>query len=105
MYGDDQNDPTDLDRLFKDISSALVSVGPNKNAVDASVKNYLIEKEKKQRKANRKTTQLAFDFAILRLLEREKSKNIRNTIQLHCIDHPDGIERNCFDCSLINIIP
>lgn len=96
-----ENDPTDLEKIFNERSNALISVSSTKLVEDSTNSNY---KEKKPRKANKKTTQLAFDFAILRMLELETSMKLKNSLR-NCSKHEQEFDRDCFDCSLINIIP
>lgn len=95
---DNENDPTDFEKIFNERSNALVSVSSSKLTDDSTSLT-----DKKPRKANKKTTQLAFDFAFLRLLELEMTIKLKNNLQ-NCSKHGQESDRGCFDCSLINII-
>ena len=54
----------------------------------------------------KKDIQLNFDLALLRLFELEHSHEILlKTKVRNCSNHSSEINRNCFECSLINIIP
>lgn len=89
-----ENDPTDLEKIFNERSNALKSVSSTK----------LDPYERKPRKSKKRTAQLAFDFALLRVLELEASKKLKSKLG-KCHLHRNEISRECFDCSLINIIP
>ena len=60
---------------------------------------------KKPRKQNKKNTQLSFDLACLGILERETSNRLKMKLDMKCLQHFNEIDRECFECSLINIIP
>lgn len=49
-------------------------------------------------------TQLQFDLTVLRLFELEMSAKLKKSIKI-CPEHEEDVNRNCFECSLINIIP
>lgn len=93
-----ENDPTDLEKIFNERSNALISVSSSKLDPKKSL-------ERKPRKTKKRTTQLAFDFALLRFLELETSKKLKTKMKNCCPQHLKEISKECFDCSLINIIP
>ena len=93
-----ENDPTDLEKIFNERSNALISVSSSKLDPKKS-------QERKPRKTKKRTTQLAFDFALLRFLELETSKKLKTKMKNCCPRHLTEISKECFDCSLINIIP
>lgn len=91
-----ENDPTDLEKIFNERSNALISVSSSTKRNPS--------KERKPRKTKKRTTQLAFDFAVLRVLELETSKKLKSKVKISCPLHSREISKECFDCSLINII-
>jgi hypothetical protein len=105
IEAENTTDPSDLEKIFNERSNALVSVSTNLSSSE-KLRNNESSSEKKTRRTKKKDIQLNFDLALLRLFELEHSHeillktNIRN-----CSNHSGEINRNCFDCSLINIIP
>jgi hypothetical protein len=92
-----ENDPTALEKIFNERSNALISVSSSKLDPKSLI-------ERKPRKTKKRTTQLAFDFAVLRILELETSRKLKNKVNICCPRHSKEISKECFDCSLINII-
>lgn len=91
--------PSNLERIINERTNILFS---------ASSRNFDLvlksTKEKKPRKVQRKQAQLKFDLAILRLIELEMSEKLRNSMP-DCSVHYEETNKDCFECSLINIIP
>lgn len=107
---EDEDDPSTASRfeqIFNERSNILVSVSKSKEGDEPenSESNNNPSNPKKPRKQNKKCTQLNFDLACLGILEREVSNRLKMKLNMKCTDHFDEIDRDCFECSLINIIP
>lgn len=94
-----ENDPTDLEKIFNERSTALVSVSSSNQRNSNSS-----ESEKKPRKTNKRSIQLTFDSVLLKILEMETSNRAKKVKILNCPKHQDDFSKECFDCSLINIV-